>query len=130
MKYLGVLLDNKLSWKFHIAKLSKKLSRAMGMLYQMRNLFNIETMKSIYFSLFDSHLIYGISVWGLAKTSLTNNFFKLQKRAIRIISKSDYLAHTDPLFKKLSILESHDQYLLNLSSMMWDYDHLKVLTNG
>ena len=126
IKYLGVLLDNKLSWKFHIAELSKKLSRAIGMLYQMRNLCNIETMKSIYFSLFHSHLIYGISVWGLAKTSLTNNVFKLQKRAIRIISKSDYLAHTDPLFKKLSILKSHDQYLLNLSSMMWDYDHNKL----
>ena len=54
IKYLGVLLNNKLSWKFHIAELSKKLSRAIGMLYQMRNLCNIETMKSIYFSLFHS----------------------------------------------------------------------------
>ena len=38
IKYLGLILDNKLDWKGHITELSKKLSRAIGLLYKIRNL--------------------------------------------------------------------------------------------
>ena len=37
IKYLGVILDNKLSWKHHISELSKKLNRAVGMTYKIRD---------------------------------------------------------------------------------------------
>ena len=123
IKYLGVLLDRNLSWSIHIMELCKKLSRAVGMLFKMRNLCTTTTLKSIYYSLFHSHLSYGISVWGLASTSLTHKVFLLQKRAVRVIAKADFLAHTDPIFHDLNILRCSDQYLLNLASLMWDYDH-------
>ena len=122
IKYLGVLLDRNLSWNFHISELCKKLSRAVGMLYKMKNLCSTTTLRSLYFSLFHSHLTYGLLVWGLAKTSLTNKIFLLQKSAIQVIAKSDFLAHTDPLFHSLKIPKFADQYLLNLASTMWDYD--------
>ena len=109
-----------------MAELCKKLSRAIGMLYKMKNFCNSNTLKSIYYSLFHSHLIYGILVWGLAKPSMTNKVILLQKRAIRIIFKSDYLEHTDPLFKDLEILKCTDQYIVTLSGMLWDYDHKKL----
>ena len=47
----------------------------------------------------------------------------LQKRAIRAITKSDLLAHPDPLFNNLKILKMDDTYLLKVASLMWDYDH-------
>ena len=47
---------------------------------------------------------YGILIWGLAKTSLTQKVFRLQKKAIRIIEKAEYQAHTDPIFKRQTIL--------------------------
>ena len=123
IKYLGVLLDRNLSWNFHISELCKKLSSAVGMLYKMKNLCSTPTLRSLYFSLFHSHLTYGLLVWGLANTSLTNKILLLQKRAIRVVAKADFLAHTDPLFHSLKILKCADQYLLNLASTMWDYDH-------
>ena len=92
----------------------------------MKNICNIDTLKSIYHSLFHSHFIYGILVWGLAKPSLTNKVILLQKRAIRIISNSDYLDPTNPLFKDLEILKCPDQYIVNLSAMLWDFDHKKL----
>ena len=92
----------------------------------MKKICNSNTLKSIYYSLFHSHLIYGILVWGLAKPSMTNKVILLQKRAIRIIFKSDYLEHTNPLFKDLEILKCTDQYIVTLSGMLWDYDHKKL----
>ena len=77
-------------------------------------------------SLFHSHLTYGILVWGLAKTTLTYKIFMLQKRAICVVAKADFVAHTDPLFHDLNILKCTDQYLLNLASTMWDYDHESI----
>ena len=123
IKYLGILLDKNLSWNFHITELCKKLSCAVGMMYKMKNLCSTATLRSIYYSLFHSHLSYGIPVWGLAKTSLTQKVTLLQKKAIRVVAKADYLAHTTPLFNKLKILKCKDQYLVSLASVMWDYDH-------
>ena len=86
IKYLGLIVDNKLSWKFHIIELSKKLSRAIGMLYKIRKFCTPSTLRSLYFSLFNSHLLYGLAVWGNVNAADKNKIIVLQKRALRAIS--------------------------------------------
>ena len=66
--------------------------------------------KILYFSLVQSHMTNGILAWGFN----TTNIFKSQKKAIRIITKSQYFAHTDPLFKNLGILKIEDLFKLNI----------------
>ena len=44
VKFLGIMLDANLCWKYHIAELSKKLSRTIGILYQMRHLVSFEIL--------------------------------------------------------------------------------------
>ena len=70
IKYLGILLDPKLSWNIHIAELCKKLSRGVGMLFKIRNVCPEPVLKSLYYSLFNSHLSYGIALWGVANNTL------------------------------------------------------------
>ena len=67
----------------------------------------------IYMSLIYSHINYCILIWGNADKSTVEPLFKLQKKAIRIISKSNYLDHTAPLFKSLKLLTVYDVYKLN-----------------
>ena len=43
-----------------------------------------------------------------------------------VVAKADFFAHTDPIFHELNILKCSDQYLLNLASLMWDYDHDQI----
>ena len=117
------MIDPKLSWKAHVTELCKKLSRAVGMLYKIRNICTEPVLISLYYSLFNSHLSYGIALWGVANYTLLQKVYLLQKRAIRAITRSEYLAHTDPLFTKLKILKMNDIYLTNIASLMWDYDH-------
>ena len=123
IKYLGLLMDDRLSWKFHINELCKKLGRSVGMLYKIRHLCPKSVLRSLYFSLFHSHLSYGLPVWGNADQIYIEKLAILQKKAIRCISFSDYKAHSLPLLKDLKILSLQDLLKYQTSSIMWDLDH-------
>ena len=62
VKFLGIMLDANLIWKYHIAELSKKLSRSIGIFYKIRHFVPLEILKSLYYSLFYSFVSYGIAV--------------------------------------------------------------------
>ena len=82
IKYLGLILDSRLTWKFHIAELTKKLSRSVGMLFKIRDYTPRPVLVSLYHSLFNSHLTYGLPAWGNTKQNLTSKIEKIQKKAI------------------------------------------------
>ena len=123
IKYLGVILDNKLSWKHHISELSKKLNRAVGMTYKIRDNSTPEVLRSLYYSLFNSHLSYGIPAWGNSNSIYTNKLLLIQKKIVRAISFADYSAPTKPLFKQLNILRFNDLFKAQIASLMWDFDN-------
>ena len=56
--YLGVTLDDKLTWKPHIEKLISKLSRACYLFYKVKQYVNESTLKMLYFGLVYPHLQY------------------------------------------------------------------------
>ena len=94
--FLGIIINSHCNWNNHIATLSKKISKNIGLLSKLRYILSKHCLKLIYFALIQSYLNYGILLWGFEAQKL----FRLQKKAIRIITKSNFLAHTDPLFKK------------------------------
>ncbi len=64
VKYLGLYLDNHLSWTVHINHLSKKLSRANGILSKLRHNAPRNICTQVYYAIFNSHITYGCGVWG------------------------------------------------------------------
>ena len=114
IKYLGLLLDNRLSWKYHIDELCKNLSRYVGMLYRLRHLCPLNVLKSVYFSLFNSHMSYGLAVWGNADSIYLDRVKILQKKAIRAITFSARNSPSKPLFKSLNILCMEDALYLQI----------------
>ena len=111
--FLGVQIDNKLNWKAHIAHICNKVSKSIAILRLVRSIFPLNILKMIYMSLIYSHINYCILIWGGADKSVIEPLFKLQKKAIRIISKSSYLEHTAPLFKSLALLTVYKVFDLN-----------------
>ena len=69
VKFLGVLSDENLCWKYHIYELSKKLSRTIGIFYKIRHFVPYKVLKLLYYSLFHSFLSDGIAVWGFTYKS-------------------------------------------------------------
>ena len=100
VKYLGMYIDSNLNWNVNTNILAAKLSRSLGMLSKIRHYVNLETLRSIYFAIFSSHLLYGSIVW--AQNSDSQNvrrISRLQNRALRIINFAKYRDHADPSFK-------------------------------
>ena len=114
VKFLGVLLDENLSWKYHIAELSKKLARTCGMFFKVRHFLPINILVCLYNSLFSPFLQYGILVWGITYETHINPVLLLQKRVIRAIAFEHFTSPTTPLFSDLKILKLCDPFQLKL----------------
>ena len=88
-KFLGVWIDDKLTWDAHVSRLIDKLSRGKRLLICSNKLLTSEAKKVLYFAQFQSHLNYGLAVWGnMTKKCRLNKLQKLQDACIKIINGS------------------------------------------
>lgn len=135
-KFLGVIIDDKLSWKPHINYLCQKIKCCTGAIARIMQYVPSEMHKQLYHTLVESHLRYGISVWGGVSNNVLSPLFILQKQCIRILfgdrekyldqfntaarvrpfckpfvsSKTFVKEHTKPLFSKNHLLTVHNLY--------------------
>ncbi len=114
IKYLGVILDSRLRWNHHINELTKKLNRVVGMIYKVRHDSTQKVLLSLYYSLFQSHLSYWISIWGTRNDGYISKLSVLQKKIIRALTFSDFNAHSSPLLKAHNILKISDFLITKL----------------
>jgi Reverse transcriptase (RNA-dependent DNA polymerase) len=120
IKFVGVYLDPKLNFKFHINKLVSKISRSLYMVQMSKNFLTVGALKSLYYALIHSNLIYGLHIWSSAAASTLNPLEKIQKKAIRTINLAPYNSHTEPLFKSSKILPL--KYLIEYFKILFMYD--------
>ena len=118
VKHLGIIIDSQITWKPHIDKLTKTLSRALGVLYRIRSCVNIDILKTLYYAQIFPHLSYAIEAWGSADLTHLNKLLLLQKRIVRMITISDRrlddfsFPPSNPLFKQLGFLKVQDIFKL------------------
>jgi len=94
-KFLGLIIDNSLSWKDHITAITSKLNKACYAIRLLKPFLTMNTLRMIYFSYAHSVFSYGIIFWGNLQAHHTNSIFKIQKRIIRIITNSAVVIHAD-----------------------------------
>ena len=63
-KFLGVMLDEVLSWAPHISYIKPKISKGIGIINKVKQLVNKETMKTLYYSFIYPYFNYALEVWG------------------------------------------------------------------
>ena len=126
VKYLGLFLDKNMSWDFHINQLSKKLSRANGILAKIRHFLPTKIIISVYYSIFYSHIIYGCSVWSLTTKLNIDIITVLQKKCIRIINFAPFNSHTNELFDKNQLLKLEDIIKCEQLKLVFDFKNKKL----
>ena len=103
-KFLGVFIDNKLSWAEHINHISRKVSKSIGIIIKARKSFDNDTLLNLYNALILAHISYCIQVWGTAASVHIERRHVLQKKIVIIICGVHPRTHTQPLFPLLHLL--------------------------
>ena len=126
-KFLGIILDKKLNFKNHLVLLKSKISKTVGLLYKLNKFLPETILKSLYQTLVQPYLTYGIEAWFSAPNCLTDKIFVLQKKSIRAILNLHFNCHTNQYFKYLNLLKLSDLYKVNL--MVFFYSSLNLGMN-
>ena len=101
-KYLGVYIDDKLTWAKHVEYVSKKLGSINYAMRLIRQIGNLETLKTVYFGYVQSILSYAILAWGASENG--QSILKYQKKIIRTMVGAKPRQSCKELFKQLSIM--------------------------
>ena len=99
---------------YHISQLSNKLSQSNGVmtpfdrLYKLRKYIPKQTLLSVYYSIFYSHLTYACQVWSLTTQHNIDTIKIIQKKCVRIINFAPFNGHTNILFNSDKLLKFQD----------------------
>ena len=107
-KFLGIILDEHLTWNFHITELSNKLKRLFHIFYNIRDYLSKENIKTIYYALVYSRIKYGLSVYGQACANKMKRIQTLQNQLLKVLSCKNYLYSTDQLHDEFELLKIND----------------------
>ena len=118
-KYLGIYLDDRLTFKDHINYINSKISRHTGILYRIRDNLPLKTRLDYYYAYIYPYLSYNAIIWGCADATHIQPLVIQQKRTVRTITNAGYMDHTNPLFKRLNLLTVKDIYNFQLGIYMY-----------
>ncbi len=116
VKFLGVIIDEGLTWKFHISSVLKNIIKSTGLIAKLRHYTNRNTLKLIYYALAYPYLTYSNIIWGNTYPTRLQKLMNVQKKIVRLICFKSYTDHSEPLFLDLKILNIYkiNDYLCSL----------------
>ena len=115
INFLGLHLNENISWKPHIDSLSNKLAKCAGVLNRLKRFLPAHILRTLYFRMVQSRMMFCLLTWWFSYYRLE----KLQKRFVIIVSSSKCNAHSEPLFKALDILKI--EHLFSQSCLKFVY---------
>ena len=89
-KYLGMIVDDSLTWEDHIDYITLKINRGIGIIRRVRQFIPEKSLLLLYQTLIDPYFRYCSTVWGQCGETLKDKLQALQNRAARSIAKVKY----------------------------------------
>ena len=131
-KFLGVIIDKQINWKYHINYVAGKVSWAIGMLVKAKRYLKKESLITLYYSFVYPYLTYCNHIWDATYVSNLMKLIKLQNRIVRVISNAKYRESAHPLYKTLGIMKFVDINKNLIARFMFRYcnNKLPVLFNS
>src|ERR1043165_4473680 len=122
-KFLGVYIDQHLTWNDHIKNISAKVAKNIGILYRTSHILPSSIRAKLYYSLVYPYISYCNLVWASTYVSRLHKLVSLQKRVVRIIAGAPSFAHTSPLFLKFNLLKFHQIRTFQIWVFMYRFTH-------
>ena len=122
-KFLGVLIDENLTWSNHIESIVNKISKSAGLICKLKYILPTYVLLTLYNTLILPYLNYCALIWAVNNSYKLNSILLVQKRVIRAICRTDRSAHSAPLFKRCGLLVIHDIYKLQVAQFMFRFHY-------
>lgn len=113
-KYLGVILDHKLSWGPHIQYTSQRVRRMVYAFTQLSQVLPLDLRRTVYFAYVQSILQYGILVWGGASSSLLEPLAVAQRKIIKLILRRNMRYPSNLLYTEFTVLTLRQLFVKDL----------------
>ena len=121
-KYLGLIFDGHLTFKYYLQNLKLKLNRANCLLSKIRYYVKFPLLWTICYALFDSHLRYSCQIWGQIRNEYIESIEKIQNKAIWILNFKDPRKGAGNLYKASKINKLRNTIIANCRFV---YDQLQ-----
>lgn len=105
VKFLGVYVDQHITWNDHIEQITLKIAKNVGILKRISYLLPTKIRLTLYYSMIYPYISYCNMIWASNYNSRLLRIQVLQKKIIRIIAGSPYNSHTAQLFAKFGVLK-------------------------
>lgn len=115
-KFLGLMIDDKLTWRDHIEYVCKKISKSAFALQNLAKVVDKKALLTAYHGLVDSILRYGVIFWG--NSVYRDAIFIAQKRCVRAICGINMRESCVPYFKSLNILTFPALYIFEVANFV------------
>ena len=119
--FLGLIIDDDLSWKHHIIKVTSKISKLCGIMVRARHYLPIRTLRTVYNAMVYQYLSYCNVVWASTYPSRLDALYKVQKKILRIITFSKYQQESRQLFVSLQLLNIYELNSYQIGLFMYSY---------
>ena len=90
IKCLGVIVDENLSWSYHIKEITSKTAKPTYQLARIKQFVDHRCRKIFYHAYIHNKLEYGILIFGISAAHQLRPLKSLQKRAVKFIVKFSY----------------------------------------
>ena len=125
VRFLGVWVDEGITWNGHIDKLRSKVGQLLGIIGRSSSAIGKDSLLKLYNALVLPHLQYCLMAWGDFRGNHNTNqgasLLKLQKKLLGVILGKTGRYHADPLFADLQILKIDDLYRQQLRIHAWKF---------
>ena len=116
IKYLGVMIDESLSWKYHISYTCSRISSNIGVISKLRHYLSIRQLKQLYYNSIYPYLSYAIIAWGSAYKTHLKRLQSKQNTVLRLFFASTSGPYTEsalPFLNLLDVLTVNNVYRLH-----------------
>lgn len=120
IKYLGLFVDSRLSWKIHINYIKNKVIKYTRIFYLLRPFCGQDLLRTLYFAFVNSKLEYALTLWGGTYNTTMKAIVVQQNSFIRIIDNKSKLEHALPIYRKLEILPIKNLYIYKVLKVYYN----------
>ena len=117
IKFLGVILNDKLKWDEHKIYIKTKISKNVGIINKCRKILKLNDIISMYNSFILPYLSYCLPLWGSLDIASTDIVKKAQNKIVRIITKTKRTHKAWNQLSDMQILPIESLYKLEVSKI-------------